>query len=194
MKKKIVSLLCAVLVLGIVGCGADNKEQDNKDNTKVEQNDSENDADDEDDSDDNEASGETPGAGDYSQDTLGGQLVALFTSEISDGADLTAVATTLSAVDVTGYDCAVTEYQPGYLPGFSEDVTGFNQAVGFMPWIGSVPFVGYIFETDDPEGFLENLINIADPRWNICTEAAETVYTISGNYVFFSMCPGEEDF
>ncbi len=59
--------------------------------------------------------------------------------------------------------------------------------------IGSIAFVGYIFETEDADTLMTKLKSVADPRWNICTEAAETVCVKLGNYVFFAMCPGEED-
>ena len=59
--------------------------------------------------------------------------------------------------------------------------------------IGSIPFVGYVFQTDDADALMAKLNATADPRWNICTEAAETVCIKQGNYVFFTMCPDEEE-
>ena len=80
----------------------------------------------------------------------------------------------------------------GFLMGFSADITGFEEAVSFMPVIGTIPFMGYVFtlaEDADVETFISTLETNADPRWNICTEAEETVIEAVGNKVFFLMCP-----
>ena len=44
-------------------------------------------------------------------------------------------------------------------------------------------------EGADVEGFVQTLTDNADPRWNICTEAEETVVEVCGDKVFFLMCP-----
>lgn len=121
--------------------------------------------------------------------TMGNKLAGMFLNKIGQG-DTQALAEELA--EASGLDCVVIEAQEGYLNGFTEEVKGFKSAVQFAPMIGSIPFVGYIFETDDPDGLKLTLESTADPRWNICTEAAETVCVTSGNYVFFTMCPGEE--
>jgi hypothetical protein len=62
----------------------------------------------------------------------------------------------------------------------------------FAPMIGSIPFVGYVFTLSDDadvESFVTLLSENADPNWNICTEADETVIESAGNKVFFVMCP-----
>ena len=62
----------------------------------------------------------------------------------------------------------------------------------FAPMIGTIPFVGYIFvleEGTDVDGFKSTLETNADPRWNICTEADETIVDSVGNTVFFLMSP-----
>ena len=82
--------------------------------------------------------------------------------------------------------------EPGFLMGFSADITGFKEAVSFMPMIGTIPFMGYVFaleEDADVEAFIATLEKNADPRWNICTEAEQTVIKAVGNKVFFLMCP-----
>jgi len=63
--------------------------------------------------------------------------------------------------------------------------------------ISSIPMVIYVFELDNSDSaalnaFLEGLKSIADPRWNICTEAEETIAEVYGKYVFFGMFPGED--
>ena len=97
---------------------------------------------------------------------------------------------TNSWIKFSGASMAVEE---GYLTGFGNaEITGFKEGVMFGPVIGTIPFVGYVFETADEAGaetLLKTLTENADPRWNICTEAEETVSKVSGNKVFFVMCP-----
>lgn len=121
--------------------------------------------------------------------TLGNKLADAFKKEISNTEDISVVAEKLETSGICEFNCAVESFEEGFMPGFNEDIKGFKKAVGFMPYIGSIPFVGYIFEVDDAESFKEDLIAKANPAWNICTEATETVVETSGNYVFFAMCP-----
>ena len=83
--------------------------------------------------------------------------------------------------------------EPGLLTGFGNtEITGFAQGAMFAPMIGTIPFVGYVFvleEGADAEAFVQTLKDNADPRWNICTEADETIAEHVGNTVFFVMCP-----
>ena len=83
--------------------------------------------------------------------------------------------------------------EPGLLTGFGNtEITGFAQGAMFAPMIGTIPFVGYIFVLDadaDAEAFVQTLKDNADHRWNICTEADETIAEHVGNTVFFVMCP-----
>ena len=58
--------------------------------------------------------------------------------------------------------------------------------------IGSIAFVGYVFELEagaDAEAFVNELTANANPRWNICVAAEETVTAVEGNMVFFCMSP-----
>ena len=55
--------------------------------------------------------------------------------------------------------------------------------------IGTIPFVAYIFEVDNPKEFASTLKEQANLRWNICTEADEMQTSIVDNYVFFVMSP-----
>ena len=83
--------------------------------------------------------------------------------------------------------------EPGLLTGFGNaEITGFAQGAMFAPMISTIPFVGYVFVLDegaDAEAFVQTLKDNADPRWNICTEADETIAEHVGNTVFFVMCP-----
>ena len=86
----------------------------------------------------------------------------------------------------------MAEVEPGWLNGFSEDVTGFTKGVVVAPIIGSIPYVAYVFESEDPEALLKELDEKHNMRWNICTEADEKVSAIKGNLVFYIMCSNEE--
>ena len=58
--------------------------------------------------------------------------------------------------------------------------------------MGTIPFVGYVFELEDgvdADAFMKTLTDNADPRWNICTEAEETTVGNKGDKVFFVMSP-----
>lgn len=128
---------------------------------------------------------------DLTADTQGTKLAVEFKNQLSKTTDLNEIANNMA--NFTEITCMVENFEPGYFPGFDTEITGFKQAVGFLPMIGSIPFVSYIFEVENPAEFKELLKAAANPRWNICTEAAETVVISEGNYVFFTMCPGEEE-
>ena len=88
------------------------------------------------------------------------------------------------------------EMEEGFLMGFSSDIDGFEKAIMFGPMIGAIPFVGYVFElssADESEAFCAKLLENADPRWNICTEADETVCGSVDNLVFFVMCSNQAE-
>jgi hypothetical protein len=83
--------------------------------------------------------------------------------------------------------------EEGLLSGFDNtEIKGFKSGAVFMPMIGSIPFVGYVFELEneaDVSGFISNLKSNANLRWNICVAADEMVTGSVGNKVFFVMCP-----
>lgn len=122
--------------------------------------------------------------------TIANELKQLFLSEIETTQDIEAIAATLGQsqglAEMSIVNMPVT---PGYLNGFEEEISGFNNGVMFSPMIGSIPFVGYIFETDTPDELTAALEENAMLNWNICTTADETVTAVSGNYVFFVMAP-----
>ena len=80
-----------------------------------------------------------------------------------------------------------------YLSGFDNyEVTGFKSGAMFGPMMGSVAFIGYVFELEegaDVEGFMTALTENCNPRWNVCVEADQTVVGAYNNMVFFLMCP-----
>ena len=83
--------------------------------------------------------------------------------------------------------------EEGFLSGFDNyEVKGFSKGIMFGPMMGTIPFVGYVFELAadaDVDAFVSGLKANANPRWNICTEAEQTIVEKSGNKVFFLMCP-----
>ena len=80
-----------------------------------------------------------------------------------------------------------------FFTGFDNyQITGFKSAAVYMPMIGSIPFVGYVFELEDGTDaatFVNSLKENCNPRWNICVTAEQTVVGAIDNRVFFLMCP-----
>ena len=71
-------------------------------------------------------------------------------------------------------------------------IEGFETAAVYMPMIGSIPFIGYVFnlgEGADVNAFIKNLTDNANPAWNICVTADQVVAGAFNNTVFFLMCP-----
>jgi len=130
-------------------------------------------------------------------DSMGQTLLADFQAQLQ--ADPTAsaqqIADTLLSNPVIEFAGATMPVEPGLLMGFGNaEITGFQEGVMFAPAIGSIAFVGYIFVLEDgadADAFIQTLSANADPRWNICVEAEETVIDSVGNTVFFLMCPGQ---
>lgn len=128
-------------------------------------------------------------------DSLGVQLQNAFLEIAEADPSLGAmdVFTSLMASPALSFGPVAVEVEPGLLTGFGNtEITGFEQGVMFAPMIGSIPFVGYVFrlaEDADTHAFADLLDENADPRWNICTEAEQTVIAVSGSLVFFVMCP-----
>ena len=87
-------------------------------------------------------------------------------------------------------DCGYNAVEPGFLQGFSEEVDGFKSGAVFSPYIGTIPYIGYVFEVeDDVDGFAEQLKSKANLSWNVCTQADEMVCETYKDRVFFVMAP-----
>ncbi len=121
--------------------------------------------------------------------TLGNTLLSVFKEEANKGTSMEEIANKITTLPELTFAPVTAPVEPGYLPGFSEEITNFTSGVTFAPMIGSIPFVGYILEAEDADALIATLKANADLRWNICVEAEEMVTGKVGNKVFFVMCP-----
>lgn len=122
--------------------------------------------------------------------TVASKLYELFETEIATTDDINEVANKLIEAEYFKEVSMTTmEVEPGFLNGFEAEITGFNNGVMFAPMIGTIPFVGYIFETDNTELLIDELETNASLNWNICTTADEMLVKAHDNYVFFVMSP-----
>lgn len=124
------------------------------------------------------------------------KLAAAFVSKVKadKSIDLETLATSLVQNDAIPFGPAVMPVEPGYLNGFSSEITGFSSGVFFGPMIGSIPFAGYVFKVQgNAESFIKTLKDNADLRWNVCTQADEMVAESVGDIVFFVMAPKSFD-
>ena len=106
------------------------------------------------------------------------------------------VANVLVTNPVIQFMAGASEVEPGYLAGFSEEIKEFEKAAMFGPMMGSIAFVGYVFDLADGAdvtAFVANLASKADPRWNICVAADYTQVGAYGNTVYFLMYPSDMD-
>ncbi len=106
------------------------------------------------------------------------------------------VANTLAMNPVIQFMAGGMEVEPGYLAGFSEEISGFEKGAMYGPMMGSIAFAGYIFDLADGadvNAFIANLKDKADPRWNICVDADYTQVGAYNNTVYFLMYPAEMD-
>lgn len=125
--------------------------------------------------------------------TLGNDLLAQFKTLANAGKDVQTIAQELVTSPAILFSGGAMPIEPGLLAGFGNtEITGFTSGATFAPMIGTIPFVGYVFELDastDVSAFISTLKSNADLRWNICVEADEMVAGSVGNKVFFVMCP-----
>ncbi len=166
MKKVIAIVLALVVVIGLVACATTGTEE-----TTV-------------------ADETTTAAADV---TVAATFVEAFKAEAAkEGATANTIATALSANETVAFMPMVQDMEAGYLAGFDADITGFSACTAFMPMIGTIPFVSYVFELAedaDADAFVTTLKDNANLRWNICTAAEEMLVETAGNFVFFIMAP-----
>lgn len=194
-KKLLVGLLIATMSLSVVACGAENNngasnQQTNAGDINIEDNSQESDA---------QANTNEPAESEDSNDsqsagTLGQSIYKEFKEIVKDEALASSdIADKILESNIIEFAGATMPVQEGLLNGFGNaEITGFSEGTMFAPMIGSIPFIGYVFILEDGadvEAFKTVLTENADPRWNVCTEADETVVENQGNVVFFLMCP-----
>lgn len=125
--------------------------------------------------------------------TVAATFAEAFKAEAAkEGATTNAVATALSTNSIVAFAPMVQDMEAGYLAGFDADITGFASCTAFVPMIGTIPFVSYVFELAadaDADAFVKTLEDNANLRWNICTAAEEMLTVTEGNFVFFIMAP-----
>lgn len=126
--------------------------------------------------------------------TVGEKLLAEF-KKIAGSGDALSIANALSANSIIPFAASASNVVPGYLSGFDNtEIKGFKDGATFGPMIGSIAFIGYVFELENgtnASDFIATLKSNANLRWNICVEAEEMVAGSSGNKVFFVMCNKE---
>ena len=126
--------------------------------------------------------------------SLGGRLWETFLQEIAahEAVTVEELARTLVDHPLIRFDGTVAPVEPGFLPGFDNyEVTGFRAGAMFCPMVGSIPFVGYVFELEDgvdAASFIEGLEKNANLRWMVCVAADQLVAGAQGNRVLFVMC------
>lgn len=171
MKKFLATVLASVMVLSMVACGNKNAQ-----------------------------TSETPSAPavevitEVEDGTLGATLLEVFSTEIEANNALTAqeLADKIITNEAILFAGMAMPMEEGFLMGFDADIKGFEEAVSFAPMIGTIPFVGYVFdlaEGADVAAFTTTLQENANLRWNVCTEADQMVIATFADKVFFLMCP-----
>lgn len=122
--------------------------------------------------------------------TVATTLIKTFESTIKKDKNLENVAKKIVEDEVIVPEMQTFEIaKDDYLAGFTTEIKGFKKAYGIAPMIGTIPFIAYIFEVENPADFKKTLEKNADLRWNICVEADEMKTTVVDNYVFFIMSP-----
>ncbi len=123
--------------------------------------------------------------------TVGTKLAKAFKDNLATTESNEALANTL--ITDLPFMAGVMPVEEGFLSGFDNyEVKGFSEGYMFGPMMGSIAFVGYVFELPadaDVEAFKTGLTENANLRWNICVEAEELVIESVDNKVFFVMCP-----
>ena len=135
-------------------------------------------------------------APDVSANSMAGHLWDAFLKEVTANENVTmeALAATLVQNSLIRFEGMATPVEPGLLAGFDNyEVTGFRSGAMFGPMIGSIAFVGYVFELEDgvdAQAFVDGLKQHANLRWQVCVSAGQMAVGAHGGIVFFVMCPG----
>jgi len=183
MKKFLSLLLASALLLSFASCGGTTEEttEDTANDTSIAENDAP----------------ETEAA--PSTDTLAGHLYSVFSEKLTASPEATALelAETVITNEKILFMGGAMEMEAGFMAGFDNvEINGFESAAMFAPMMGSIAFVGYVFDLADDadvEAFKKNLTDNANLRWQICVTADEMLCESIGDKVFFIMCPTSLD-
>lgn len=207
MKKALSILLVSMLAMSMTACGSKDESSSKTEETTTQAVTEADNADDTaevtDASEDNGSETETPaesdnnGSGAETADgTVGEVLFADFSDIVKSGScsNSTEIAEQLITNNIIAdYSMITMDVEEGLLNGFdNNEISGFSQGCTFAPMIGSIPFVGYIFQLEegsDAAAFMDTLKSSANLRWNVCVEADEMTCESVDNYVFFLMSP-----
>ncbi len=183
MKKILIALLTVALCIGLVACG--NNEETTADVT-------------------NENPVETTAAETTAAETTAPVEDKLTVGQIHENAfvELLAeyekytaeeLANKLVTLEINQFMGGAMPVDPAYFPGFDNYIIeGYASGAMFMPMMGSIAYVGYVFELAedaDADAFVKTLTDNCNPRWQICVTADEIVTKVVGNKVLFLMCP-----
>lgn len=185
MKKIIALFLAAMLLLSLGACSGKEQPTETSEPESTTEPSSE---------ETSESTGESSSTQSADNETFGETLHLDFLTRMDEAPDQTALelAEAISSNPMIQFAPMTMEVEPGYLPGFDADITGFTEGATFSPMIGSIPFVGYIFKLDegaDVDAFIDTLTANHNLRWNVCVEAEQMIADHVGNTVFFVMCP-----
>lgn len=218
MKKILAILLAVTMLLSFAGCGAKPVDEAPVDGTEIEENvDGKDEVTDKTQTEDNKPAEKEEGKKEDAKKeesaqkteekptekpeekpaetakTVGNILLADFKTKAGSQASVLSIAEGLIENSIIPFMGGAMEVEPGLLAGFGNtEITGFKSGATFMPMMGSIAFVGYVFELENGTNvndFIAKLKSSADLRWNVCVEAEEMVTGSVGNKVFFVMCP-----
>lgn len=177
MKKILIALLALTLCMGLVACGGNNDVAETT----------------------TEALADGVILPEVEADTVGAAHWDAFATALEEDPDMDVVALgdELVYLEMNQFAGGTMPVDPEFFPGFDNyQITGYESGAMFMPMIGSIAYVGYVFELSedaDVEAFIADLKANANPRWNICVEADQIVAGAVGNKVLFLMCPATYD-
>lgn len=177
MKKIIVFLMALVMLLSLAACKKAEQEPTNTTAGTT-----------------TEPSTETTTAPQTTGESPSAMLQRVFKANVGTNRDVEALAQALITTEGIPFMGMSMAVEPGFLNGFSNEIDGFKKGATFGPMIGSIPYIGYVFELEseaDVADFVQKLKDNADLRWNICVEADEMIVETDGNLVLFAMCPAE---
>ena len=188
LKKLLALVLALLMVVSMVACGGKDDDVKDPETTETPAGTDETPA----------GTDETPADTDETPagETWGQTLLGVFKDAIAANPAATAdeLAQAVISHESILFFGGVTPMEAGaeWMPGFTEVPTGWATCANFGPMMGSIAFVGYVFtleEGADVDAFKATLEANADPRWQICVTADETIIENVGNTVFFLMSP-----